>query len=185
MDIKEKQKLYVLFGIFAVAGLIMYFNLLLAPQFRGFIAKNREYFSVKRRVSSAERLIANKEGMKIQYEKLKEQAEHLEKSLPAQDEVSSLLGVFSDIAESSGVEILKIKPIETWDDESGDAGIYREFPILIEARAGYHQCGEFINKLEKMERFISIDDISISGQSQDQRRHDIKLRVRTYVAKEQ
>ncbi|MBU4343066.1 MAG: type 4a pilus biogenesis protein PilO [Candidatus Omnitrophica bacterium] len=184
MDIKEKQKLYVLFGIFGVALLMFYFNLLLAPQFRGFIAKNRGFFAVKRSVRAAERLIANKEGIKRQYEELENQAEYLEKSLPAQDEVSSLLGDFSDIAESSGVKILKIKPIEMRDDELGEAGIYREFPILIEARAGYHQCGAFINKLENMERFISIDDISISGRPQDPLHHDIKLRVRTYVAKE-
>ena len=58
---------------------------------------------------------------------------------------------------------------------------YTEFPILIEARAGYHQLGAFVNKLETMDRFIKITDIDIAGMEKDPRRHDIKMRIVTYV----
>ena len=61
---------------------------------------------------------------------------------------------------------MKIKPLEVVGDISASE-LYSEFPILIEARAGYHQCGIFINKLENMERFIRIDEVDIKGRSGD------------------
>lgn len=181
---KEKQKLYILFGIFAIAALLVYYSLLLRPQFLSFIVRNREFRAINARVRGAEALIASEQGMKMQHENLLEQSKAVEKRLPAQDEISSLLGGFSSIAESSGVKILKIKPLEVLDDISqAGAGVqlYSEFPILIEARAGYHQCGIFINKLENMERFIKIEDIDISGRPTDPRHHDIRLRAVTYI----
>lgn len=183
MDPKEKQKLMVLFGIFGIAGLMAYFNLLLAPQFSGFIRNNREFHTVRARVNSAKVLIASEDRIRKQFEGLKEQSGLLEERFPAQDEVSSLLGDFSGIAESSGVKILKIKPLEVAGDVSASE-LYSEFPILIEARAGYHQCGTFINKLENMERFIRIDEVDIKGRPDDPRRHDILLRVSTFLTEQ-
>ena len=184
MDPKEKQKLYVLFGIFGIAAIIVYYNLLLKPQFLSFIANNREFQAIKTRVRAAETLIANRERIKRQYESLDRQSALLEKRLPGQDEISSLLGDFSSIAESSGVKILRVKPLEVAGGvlQAGEeGGYYSIFPILIEARAGYHQCGVFINKLENMDKLIKIDDIDIKGRIDDPRHHDIRLRVRTYV----
>jgi len=186
MDPKEKQKLMVLFGIFAVAGVIMYYNLLLRPQFSKFIVMNRDFQTVKSRIRSAEALIANESRIGKQHDNLAGEVEALEERLPGQDEVSGLLEDFSRVAESSGVKILKIKPLEPLDEigQSGSgSAFYSDFPILIEARAGYHQCGIFINRLEDMGRFIKIEDIDIKGTAGDPRRHHIRLRVNTYIVK--
>lgn len=184
MDPKEKQKLYILFGIFGIALLIVYYNLLLKPQFSGFITMNREFLALKNRVRNAEILIANEDKIKEQYDNIIKQAELFEMKLPDEDEVSSLLEDFSSVAESSGVKILKIKPLEAFADISqakGGTKHYSEFPILIEARAGYHQCGIFINKLENMDRLIKVNDIDIRSRPKDPRHHDIRLKVSTYV----
>ena len=47
MDVKEKQKLMILCGIFGIAAVMLYYNLLLKPQFLSFRMHNREYFSVR------------------------------------------------------------------------------------------------------------------------------------------
>lgn len=184
MDLKEKQKLYILFGIFGVAALAIYFNLLLKPQFRSFIANNREYCAVRSRVRNAENLITNEAGIKKQHDELSKQVKLSEKQLAGHDEIAALLEDFSSVAESSGVKILSIKPLETLDNISkAGSGFYSEFPILIEARGGYHQCGIFVNNLENMTTFIRIDDVYIKSRSEDPRRHDIRLRVNTYITK--
>jgi len=181
MDIKEQQKLYILFGIFGIVGLMVYFNLLLKPQFSSFIVNNREFRVVRARVKEAKALIANEDRIRTQLEGLKKQSELLEKRLPGQDEVSSLLEDFSDIAGISGVKILRIKPLEVIEAMGAKSELYSDFPILIEARGGYHQCGMFINKLENMDRFIRIDEIDIRDRSGDPRHHDIRLRVSTCI----
>jgi len=186
MDPKEKQKLMILFGIFGVAALVMCYNLLLRPQMVGFSVRNREYQAIKARVKSAEALIKNEARIKNQYETLKKQAGLLEDRLPRHDKISGLLEDFSRIAESSGVKIQKIKPLEITNNQartSAKGSAYTELPILIEAKADYHQCGLFINKLETMEKFIKVEDIDIRGINTDPRHHDIKLRTKTYIIK--
>ncbi len=187
MDQKEKQKLYILFGIFGLSFLMIYFNFLLKPQFSSFLVANRDYSAIKSRVRSANALIANESRIRIQYENLKNESQAIEKRLPSQDEISIILQDFSKIAESAGVKILRIKPLEVLDEASqsahGAGQFFSEYPILIEARAGYHQCGLFVNKLENMERFIRIDAIDIKGRQTDLRHHDIRLRVNTYVTR--
>ena len=183
-DLKEKQKIYILIAIFGIAGLVLYYSLLLKPQFSNFIARNKEFCIVKERVKTGETLIANETGLTRQHDNFVKQADYLQKRLPSQDKISSLLEDFSNIAESSGVSILRIKPLEEpapLSKQKIAANSYTEFPILIEARAGYHQLGTFMNKLETMDRFIKITDIDISGTDKDPRHHDIKMRIITYV----
>ena len=183
-ELSEKQKLYALFAIFGFAGLILYYNFLLKPQFASFNAKNKEYRVVRGRVKNEEAMIANEASLNRQYDNFQKQAEYLQKRLPAQDQISSLLEDFSSVAESSGVKILRIKPLEEpvpLNKAKQVNNTYTEFPILIEARAGYHQLGAFVNKLETMDRFIKITDIDIAGMEKDPRRHDIKMRIVTYV----
>jgi type IV pilus assembly protein PilO len=184
MDPKEKQKLYVLCAIVGLAAILFYYNLLLKPQFTRFIINNREFHSVKARVKAAENLIANSERIKKQYENIKKEAGFLERKFPVENKISGLLEDFSAIAESSGISILKIKPVQARRDsskkESGPE-TYSEFPMLIEAKGGYHQCGAFIDKLENLDTFIKIDGIDISQNSGDARKHDIKLKLVTYV----
>ena len=183
MDPKEKQKLYVLFGIFAIAGIMFYYNLLLKPQFAKFLVINREFGVIKARLKSAETLIVNEVRIKKQHENLSTEVAVLEERFPSQGEISSLLGDFSRVAESSGVKILRVKPLEDVNEVAGANGLYSEFPILIEARGGYHQLGGFINRLENMDRFIRIEDIDIKTRTGDPRRHDIKLRAATFIVK--
>lgn len=183
-DIKEKQKIYILAAIFGIAGLMLYYNLLLKPQFSKFIAKNKEFRIIKEKVKSGEVLIANEAAVRRQHENFAKQAGYLEKRLPSQDQVSSLLEDFSNVAESSGVKILRIKPLEEPAPLSKQKPVnnsYAEFPILIEARAGYHQLGAFVNKLETMDRFIRVTDLDVAGTDKDPRHHDIKIRIITYV----
>ena len=183
-DIQEKQKLYILIAIFGIVGLVVYYNFLLKPQFSGFIAKNKEFRIVRDRVKNEGIMIANEAGIKKQHENFVKQAGYLEKRLPGQDQISNLLEDFSSVAESSGVKILKIKPLEVpapISKQKVTNNSYTEFPILIEARAGYHQVGDFVNKIESMDRFIKVTDIDIAGTDKDPRHHDVKIRIITYV----
>lgn len=187
MDPKEKQKLYILFGIFGLAGLVFTFNLVLKPQFAKLGVMTAEYKKYKASVESAENLIKHEVSIRKQHEELKDQSGAYEQRLPAEDEISSLLEDFSKIADSTGVKILRIQPLErirlknVTEAQEDAPEMYSEFPILIEATAGYHQCGVFINKLEGADRFIKIGSFSIEGRKEDPRRHYVKLEVITYV----
>ncbi|MFH1478191.1 MAG: type 4a pilus biogenesis protein PilO [Candidatus Omnitrophota bacterium] len=183
MDNKEKQKLMVLFAIFGVALILLYYNLLLRPQFLGFISSNKEYFRIKNKVRAGEDILSRKDTIKKNLENLKNQSQRLEKMLPEHDEVPNLLESFSNIAKESNVKIVRIEPIErpAGLEITGSEKAYSEFPILVEAIAGYHQTVLFIKKLENLDRFIKIDSIKMMSRAEDYRNHKLELKLRTYV----
>src|SRR3989338_9767487 len=92
LDPKDRQKLFIVFGIFGLAVLMLFFSAFLKPQFAGFLVMNREYNRFKAEVKNEEALIVDEPRIKSQYENIKKQALLFEKRFPVQDEVSSLLG---------------------------------------------------------------------------------------------
>ncbi|MFH1782657.1 MAG: type 4a pilus biogenesis protein PilO [Candidatus Omnitrophota bacterium] len=185
MEQSEKKKLILLFGIFGITLLMVYFNLLLKPQFAGFIRNNRECITIKRRVKATENMIASKQQKETQLKNLQNYSESLEKGLPNNDEISGLLGDFSKIAKESGVEITKIQPIDKKDtrqDLTKKQDLpYTDYPILIEAIAGYHQSVAFVRRLENLNTFLEIKELTISQRKEDYRRHKIELNLKTYI----
>ena len=115
-------------AIFSIAAVVIYYNLLLKPQFLGFITYNREYISVKRAFKAAQTLIANEDRIKGDYDNLKKQVGVLDVNFSGQDDISSLLQDFSRIAEDSGVKILRIKPLDVLDNIS-------QVPLLLKAQS--------------------------------------------------
>lgn len=107
---------------------------------------------------------------------LREKIDYYEEKLPNQKEIPKLLEHLSDIAIQSDVKIIGIKPAGI---PSG--AIYRENPINFEAACGYHQLGEFIQKLETADRFMKISDIFISSGQASITKHITKLAITTYT----
>lgn len=74
-----------------------------------------------------------------------------------------------------------------------DKGDYLELPILIEARGTYDSIATFINQLERNQRFAQIKELKmlekpgeVSGEEkQDFERHDVTMRISTFMFKDQ
>ena len=98
-----------------------------------------------------------------------------------EDIMNSLLEELSEVAIESGVKILSIKPITMPETAADKSGIYRQVPISIEAKCGYHDLGLFIQKLESLDRFMKISDIYLESNKSDAIRHNAKLEITTYT----
>ena len=106
------------------------------------------------------------------------------KGLPQQEEIPEFLEELSNIAKTSHVKILSITPSElsVAGKDKDDTGYYKEMSVLITAKSGYHQLGNFISSLEHSKRFINIEDLEIQSDSKTPREHHVKLNLKTYVA---
>lgn len=116
-----------------------------------------------------------KQGLKV---------ELYEKKLPAEQEIPALLENLSNMAKGSDIKIVGIAPAMSYfkDDRSvGKSRIYREIPILITAKSGYHEFGSFLNNLENADRFMKVADIGIKANKTSPKKHDVELMVCTYV----
>jgi type IV pilus assembly protein PilO len=185
MDLKNTQTQFLLltiFAIFAVGALYIYF--VFVPQVKRVFTLNSSIPKVRSELKSSRVIITDYEKLK---NKLKEQAqkvESYEKKLPAKQEIPALLESLSNMAKDSGTKIIGIVPAMSYfkDDKSaGDSQIYKEIPILITAKSGYHELGRFLSSLENSDRFMKVVDISIQANKEDVKRHDVELMVCTYT----
>ena len=116
---------------------------------------------------------------------LKEQGqkvESYEKKLPVEQEIPALLENLSDMAKDSNIKIVSIVPAMPKDNNPGNKSlIYREIPILITAKSGYHELGHFLNSLENADRFMKVVDINIKANKASPKKHDVELMICTYV----
>ena len=112
----------------------------------------------------------------------KEKIEHYEKRLLTREKMPSLLEAVSDMAIDSGIRIVAITPVMLFKTPvAGEEQPYREIPIWISARSGYHQLGSFINSLENAHYFMKVADIQIRSNKRTPARHDVELLIVTYV----
>lgn len=179
-DSARKAGLFVLLA-FAVLCDILFF---LRPQVSG------SFKAVQRAGTAASDLervrdAVSKTGL---YEKTitsyGEKIDRYEKMLPAEKEIPALLEDLSAMARDSNIKILGITPVVAAPEKNNRpraAGIYQEIPILINAKSGYHELGDFINNLENARRFMKVIDIGIRANKGTPEKHDVELIVMTYI----
>jgi Tfp pilus assembly protein PilO len=96
------------------------------------------------------------------------------KNLPVEKEIPGLLGI----------EIQSLTPYDLLPVEAKSAGdvYYREMPLLLNAKGGFHQIGEFVNNLEGANRFITVEDLRIQYDEKNPRKHNVRMVLKTYIA---
>ena len=103
--------------------------------------------------------------------------------LPDEKDIPDFLQDLAATAKSSDVQILSVTPHGfVKDGKSGKDEYYSEMPVVITAKSGYHQLGSFISSLEHGERFVTVEDLDIKYDSQNPRRSNVRMVLKTYVA---
>jgi Tfp pilus assembly protein PilO len=100
--------------------------------------------------------------------------------LPTEDRIPALLENLSEMAKNANMNIVSIMPIGKGPTRP-EAHACREIPIMITAKAGYHELGRFLSALEHSGRFMKVTDLQIKGNKAIPKKHDVELSVVTYV----
>jgi len=84
------------------------------------------------------------------------------KLLPKKKEIPILLRNISDLGKSSGLDFLSFKPgAEVARD------FYAEIPVDISIRGPYHNMGYFLDKVSKLDRVVTVDNIKMSSPTKE------------------
>lgn len=178
-DKKEKALLSILVMTVIVA---VYFQVFFRPVIKDAGTILPKVSRLKADLRDAKFLISRKETIEEEGRSLKLKKDRYEKIFPSQEEIPRLLESLSEMAGKSGVKIIGIKPLskeETLTEEHSE--VYREIPIEIMARSGYHQLGQFLQNLETGERFIMVKDLEISTSTDNVKTHNARLIASTYI----
>jgi type IV pilus assembly protein PilO len=185
IDLKDpKTQTKILLALLGVAAAAAYLLFLFMPQVAADLGLIGKIFKTRSDVCEARSLIADMDTLKKKAADFESKIEHYEKKLPAEQEVPSLLENLSKMARNANTTIASITPVpaSTVKGQRERGGqVYKEMPISITARSGYHELGRFIDHLENGDRFIKVVNISIKANATTPRKHDVGLIVYTYV----
>lgn len=82
--------------------------------------------------------------------------------LPKSQEIPNLLRNISDLGRESGLDFLSFTPGQEIPKD-----FYAEIPIDIKIRGPYHNLGAFLDKVSKLERIVTVGNITTDKVDQD------------------
>lgn len=122
--------------------------------------------------------IQNREKIKESWAAAKAKLAENELQFVAPDELPALLENLSRLALNSNVKILSLKTGEP--QEAGSSGRYTRVPVRMSAVAGTHELGNFLSRLESGKTFFNVEDLKITAQQTDPKRHQAELVLEVY-----
>ncbi len=150
---ENKKKFIVLGGIVLLPILLCYFlvyqpNIEQTDKLKEQIQKSSDEL---KRVRKAAR------DLPLHVEELKKTQEAFELTsvlLPKSQEIPDLLRSISDLGKHSGLDFLSFVP-----GSEVPKDFYAEIPIDIKIRGPYHNLGLFLDKVSKLERIVTVNNI--------------------------
>lgn len=182
IDLKDKKQQVIIAAVALTLTLIfLYFNFLLKPQLTNVFSLIDKAKRLESDLKRSQQDIASVAKLKKDIVASKEKVARYEKMLPAEQEIPGLLEDLSNMAKKSNIKIVSIIPAVAKEGSEGTDGIYQEIPILITAKSGYHELGNFLSNLENSDRFMKVADIGIRASTATPKKHDVELLVLTYT----
>jgi type IV pilus assembly protein PilO len=101
----------------------------------------------------------------------------LKDKLPTEKETPALYRTLSDAAQESGLGVSLFQPRPPVPKD-----YVSEIPITVTAEGGYHQLGEFFEKVARLPRVVKVDSLKVTGltKARSSLKADITLATYTY-----
>jgi type IV pilus assembly protein PilO len=153
----RSQKLVAgVLGVLVIVG-AAYF-LLLAPAHAEVAQLRAQLASLQSEIARSRAIVADLLKYRREAAELEARLNALKERLPGEKEIPTLYRTVSDAATASGlgVSLFQPRPPVVRD-------YYSEIPIALNAEAGYHQVGEFFERVAKLARVVNITEMKFNG----------------------
>jgi len=163
-----------------VVGVIVivaaFYFLLLAPALAEVARLSAQLDSLQQEVARSRAIVADLMKFRREVAELTARLNALKEKLPGEREIPTLYRTVSDAATASGlgVALFQPRPPATRD-------YYIEIPITLNAEAGYHQIGEFFERVAKLTRVVNVTEIKLSGLNRPRSPVRAELVLATYM----
>lgn len=180
-SLKDLKVAGVPFFQIALGAIAVALVLLIVPQSMNMAKVSSETNEKKKILSALDEGIKNYTALELEYESLDKAYKDFIRRLPMQREFPVFLEMLSKLARENGVKIIAMEPQKVVDDPTL---FFVKIPVLIDAYAGYHELGRFINELEYSQKFMRIDKIKITNADVGQDKQQVFLAVQTFCLKD-
>ncbi len=139
----------------------------------------RKEIDFKRDFEKKQAKAVNLEAYKRQMQTIKDSFQTLLQQLPKADQMAELLDEISYAATGAGCELMSANFAK-----DKDADFYTEKPIQIQVTGGYHQLADFVSRVSRLPRIVTLHDFSITvGDSELKSSPGEKMLVMNITAK--
>ena len=117
---------------------------------------NQQYSKLSADLEKARKTVGKLAELEARYEKLHDQWLHAQELLPAEQEMPELLRRVTTAGNKAGVDFTLFKPMAVVPKE-----VYKEHPVQVQVKGGYHNLGLFLSRLANMPRIINVEQMKI------------------------
>ena len=153
LPLDRNKKVLIFLSILIVPCIIIYF-LLIQPSYEKISVLEKEVVSSTEELHKVRKAARDLPKHEEDLKKAQEIFDLTSVLLPKSQEIPVLLRNISDLGKQSGLDFLSFIPgVEVPKD------FYAEIPIDIKIRGPYHNLGLFLDKISKLERIVSVNNI--------------------------
>lgn len=162
----------ILFLVLAVGG----YYFLLTPKMAEVSGLRQQRAAKEAELIQSRAVAASLARFKQEAQALRERLEAAKERLPSEREIPGLYRQVSDMAHQTELAVTLFEP-----KGPSTKDIYQEVPIAVAADTGYHQLGNFFDRLSRLPRIVNLIEMKLTGISRPTGTVRAELTLATYV----
>jgi type IV pilus assembly protein PilO len=109
-------------------------------------------------LEKARQMVGSLAKLEAEYERLHLQWESAQELLPLEEEMPDLLRKVTTAGNKAGVEFMLFQPKPPVVKD-----LFKEHPVSVRVRGGYHELGTFLSGLANMSRIVSVSELKVNA----------------------
>lgn len=139
-----------------------FFFLFLQPNFKKIDTLEVNKSKLENEIRKAKAQARNLPGLKKQLAETQQEFDEKSLLLPREKEIPRLLRDISSLGRNAGLDFLQFRP-----GQNVPKDFYDEIPITINVRGPYHNVGYFFDQVSKLERIVSVSNITMGSPTKE------------------
>ncbi|MBI3629216.1 MAG: type 4a pilus biogenesis protein PilO [Candidatus Rokubacteria bacterium] len=152
--------------------------LLISPAQSEVAALRAKNDSLQAEVTQNRAVAANLSRFRQEAIVLRRRLDAVRERLPNEKEIPPLYRTVSNLAFQSGLAFSIFQPREPQQKD-----FYAEVPITVSAEVGYHQLGNFFERLTRLPRIVNVDELKLTGINKPTGSVRADMTLKTYMFK--
>ena len=158
--LEMKQKMLIAAAA-CILPCVAFFFLAYSPQTSEIKALETKKAGIEAEIRKVEKIASDLGKHEAEVTEIQRQFTEASLLLPDEKEIPSLLATISGQATASGLDVLSFKPLAEKPQQ-----FYAEIPVDIAVQGTYHNVGVFLDKISKLPRVVSVNNIKMDSPKQ-------------------
>lgn len=175
MNINQRQKILIGFGLFAVLA-ILWYTFILIPQKKSVNEANVRINELNLKIKQSGSTVSNLPKIKERLAAMDAEFDSLTTLLPTKDSIATITGAIVDLCKIHNLEVEHIEP--SLDALLDATDYFVEVPIDIQVRGSYLDLGKFTEELKSLPFYYYQTIYEFERRPDD---FDLEIKILSYI----